>query len=313
MKLLEFYERFPTEESCKQAFIEYRLKEGIVCRKCGSTSHYWKKYRQQWECKKCSFRTTIKSGTVMQNSKLSFRYWFIAMHLLTSTKKSFSAKEVQRQLGHKRYEPVWAMMHKIRSVMGLRDSQYTLKDQVELDEGFFEIVREKEKRGEPLKTGRGSQRQAMIMVMTEFREADEQEMNSQHKHNKQLKFIKMERIYSLEKDKLERDVKKFLEIGSIIKSDNSTSYNNLKNSYEHRPETVLKKNADKALPWVHTMISNAKKLLLNTHHRIDDVFLQNYLNAYVYKLNRRYFKDIFERLLLAAVSFRWNYLGERYG
>jgi hypothetical protein len=50
--------------------------------------------REQWECKECGFRTTIKSGTVMENNKLSFQYWFVTMHLLSCTKKSFSAKEI---------------------------------------------------------------------------------------------------------------------------------------------------------------------------------------------------------------------------
>ena len=65
---------------------------------------------EKWECKQCGHRTTLRSGTVMQSSKLPFQYWFLAMHLLTSTKKSFSAKEIQRQIGHKRYEPIWAMV-----------------------------------------------------------------------------------------------------------------------------------------------------------------------------------------------------------
>jgi len=68
------------------------------------------------------------------------QYWFIAMHLLTATKKSSSAKEMQRQLEHNRYEPIWAMMHKIRSVLGLRDDGHTLTYAIELDEGFFETV-----------------------------------------------------------------------------------------------------------------------------------------------------------------------------
>ena len=76
----------------------------------------------------------------MQSSKQSFQYWFIAMHLITATKKSFSAKELQRQLGLKHYEPIWAMMHKIRSVMGLRDAEYLLSKWIELDEGFFETA-----------------------------------------------------------------------------------------------------------------------------------------------------------------------------
>ena len=40
-------------------------------------------------------------------------------------------------MGHKRYQPIWEMMHKLRSVMGLRDGKYTLNGIVELDEGFF--------------------------------------------------------------------------------------------------------------------------------------------------------------------------------
>jgi DNA-directed RNA polymerase subunit RPC12/RpoP len=72
MRILDFYKRFPDEESCKQEFIQFRLNEGITCKRCKSSNHYWKKKREQWECKQCSFRTTIKSGTVMENSKLSF-------------------------------------------------------------------------------------------------------------------------------------------------------------------------------------------------------------------------------------------------
>lgn len=72
----------------------------------------------------------------MHGSKLPFKYWFIAMHLLTATKHSFSALELQRQLGHKRYQPIWEMIHKLRSIMGMRDGKYTLKGDIEIDEGF---------------------------------------------------------------------------------------------------------------------------------------------------------------------------------
>jgi hypothetical protein len=39
------------------------------------------------------------------------------------TKKGLSAVEVQRQLGHNRYEPIWAMKYKIKAIMGLRDDR----------------------------------------------------------------------------------------------------------------------------------------------------------------------------------------------
>lgn len=41
-------------------------------------------------------RTTLTSGTVMHGTKLPIMYWYIAMHFLTSMKKSFLALEMQR-------------------------------------------------------------------------------------------------------------------------------------------------------------------------------------------------------------------------
>lgn len=314
MKILDFYQRYPTEETCKAAFIENRIKEGVVCKCCGHKEHYWKKNREQWECKKCAHRTTIKSGTVMENSKLSFQYWFIAMHLMSCTKKSFSAKEIQRELGHKRYQPIWEMLHKIRSVMGLRDDRYQLNNEIELDDGFFETVSSKRDKEETLKRGRGSQRQTTVLVMAESKQVEESSLNKKYKHKKKLGFIKMKVIKGGFKEELfTSGVEKNVVPETIIKSDGSTSYSGLSENYNHQPETIPQKEAGKKLPWVHTTISNAKRMLLDVHHRIDDDFLENYLNAFVFKLNRRYFDDIFERVLRAAVLYRWDYLGERYG
>lgn len=313
MKLIDFLEHFPDEEHCKEAFKSYRLKQGVVCRKCGGTSHYWKQYREQWECKNCRHRTTLKSGTVMHGSKLSFQYWFIAMHLLTSTKKSFSAKEIQRQLGHKRYEPIWLMVHKLRCVMGLKDDEYQLKDEIELDEGFFETVSITRDNSEPLKRGRGSQRQTTVLVSVESKEAGDDYNPKKHGKKKKVGYLKMKVLESLKKKEVTEVVESSVEENTKITSDKSTSYVDLENKFQVDAKVIPKKNIPKVLPWVHTVISNAKRLLLDVHHRIDDDFLQNYLNEFCYKFNRRYFENLFDRLMVAVVSYRWNYLGEKYG
>ena len=80
---------------------------------------------------------SLKSGIVMENSKLSYQYWFIAFHLMTATKKTISALELQRQIGDKYYEPIWVMMHKIRLVMVKRDNQYKLSEELEADESYY--------------------------------------------------------------------------------------------------------------------------------------------------------------------------------
>jgi len=61
------------------------------------------------------------------------------------------------------------------------------------------------------------------------------------------------------------------------------------------------------LPWVHTVISNAKKMTLGVHHSVAKQYLQNYLNEFVWKINRRNFKsDPFERAMTMAVDSFWN-------
>lgn len=310
MNILDFYRKYPSEETCKEAFIEHRKQEGVVCKKCGCKKHYWKTSKEQWQCSNCSFRTTIKSGTVMENSKLPYQYWFIAMHLLTTTKKSFSAKEIQRQMGHKRYQPIWEMLHKIRSIMGLRDSEYKLTNEIELDDGFFETVSINRKKEEPLKRGKGSQKQTTVLVMAESKEVLDGTLNKKYQCNKKLGFVKMKVIQGGFKSALfDAKVEPSVVKQTKILSDGSTSYTGLKENFEHKGEVLSKEEVNKVLPWVHTTISNAKRMLLDVHHRIDDDFLENYLNAYVYKLNRRYFNDIFERLLGIAVKYKWNCLG----
>ncbi len=124
MRLKLFFQTFPDEKSCKMYVKNFRESQGVCCKRCSKMNHFWMKKKEQWQCKNCKFRTTLKSGTIMESTKLSFQSWFYTMALMTMTKKGFSAKEIQRQLGRKRYEPVWYMMHKIRRRMGEKMSNH---------------------------------------------------------------------------------------------------------------------------------------------------------------------------------------------
>ena len=167
MNLLNFIQQYPDEQSCIERFKAQRNANGVVCQKCASREHFWLKNKLSYECKHCHSRQSLRSGTVMENSKLPFRYWFVAMHLLTGTKKSFSASELQRQLGDNRFQPIWEMLHKLRNVMGKRDSKYSLSGQVELDNAFITSLIPDDQKGEKLKRGVGSQNKSKVMGMTE--------------------------------------------------------------------------------------------------------------------------------------------------
>ena len=100
MNILQFTEHFPTEDSCKEHFRAQREHEGIKCKRCAGHHHYWLKAKWQWQCSGCGFRTTLKSGSIMEGSKVSVRTWYLAMAFMSFSKKGISAAELQRQLDH---------------------------------------------------------------------------------------------------------------------------------------------------------------------------------------------------------------------
>lgn len=303
MKLIDFMQVFPDEESCGRKLREYREAQGVVCPHCGGKEHYWKGDKKCFECKRCHYRQSLKANTVMHGSLLPLRYWFITMHLLTSTKKSFSAAELQRQLGHKNYMPIWAMLHKLRNAMGKRDAEYTVCGMVELDEGFFSTEAPDSEKGEPLKRGHGSQKKTKVLVLAET--ADGTPAKKSGKPTK-VKYIKMFVIDNLKSKTIDGKVKMYVNPDSTITSDDSKSYTNFKSLVkEHVHQVIEPAQVGKILPWVHVAIGNAKRLLLDVYHDISPDYLQNYLNEFCYKFNRRRFGDgLFDRLMVAALAYK---------
>ena len=236
---------------------------------------------------------------------MSYRYWFIAMHLLTSTKKSFSAKELQRQLGHNRYHPVWHMAHKLREAMGKRDGEYVLAGRIELDEGYFSTETPKEEKDKPLKRSRGSQRKTRVIVMAE---SEFVESPKSGQKPRRVGYLKMKVIDDLKRDTINEHVKTLACEAKEIDTDDSTSYVDLKNFVpKHNAQVIPKENVGVVLPWVHIAISNAKRQIINTFHDVKPEFLQKYLDEFCYKFNRRYFGEaLFNRLLVACVSYKMN-------
>lgn len=302
MKLLEFDKEYPDEASCIVKIKEIKDSEAWKCPRCGCTERYWKSDKHCYECKHCHHRESIRKGTVMENSKLPFLYWFKAMHLLTSTKHSFSALELQRQLGHKRYQPIWEMLHKLRDVMGKRDGKYILAGQVEIDEGFFSTAIPEGKKKEKLKAGAGSQAKTKVLVM-----AESTDVGGVKKRGKPKKVghIKMIVIPDAKSETVDSIAEKCIDVMSKVTSDATTSHVHFPKIFnEFVGRGINPKDIGKILPWVHVAISNAKSLLTDIYHGIKPEFLQEYLNEFCYKFNRRYFGEHqFDRLIFAIASY----------
>lgn len=306
MNLIKFIEEFPDEASCRSHFRLQREKEGITCKKCGCTHHYWLEGKQMWQCGRCRFRTTLRSGTIMQASKLPFQKWYLAPEasgaFMTFSKKGISAKEMQRQLAHKYYEPIWLMMHKLREAMGQRDDLYSLKDMVEFDEAYVAVATRAKA---VVKRGKGSQKKSNVAVMAESTPLEDPENGEK---SKSVRYFKMKVLENHKAESVDETLKESLDGKNIVFSDKSTSYVNISDYVEvHVSEVSNEKTTNHTLKWVHIAIANLKRNLLGVYHKIKGEYLQRYLNEFCYKLNRRYFGDkLFDRLIIATANSQWH-------
>jgi len=306
MVLFDFYKMFPDEASCVEYLKDLRINTGMKCKKCGNGEFYWKRDRLMFECKKCKSRISIRTGTIFQNSSLPLSLWFKTIHLISATKKTFSALEVQRQLRYKNYETIWEMLHKLRWVMGKRDDKYKLDTYLEIDEGFFKVVDKDISKGqldEEQKRGSGSINHLKVLVLIESEPVEEQDEKYKHKPKRKCGHLKMIVSEDLKAETINRNIEGAVQSGINAMTDKYRGYSKLKEILNHQEiNTTGMKEVHKTFPWVRSAIGNSKKILQGFHHSIGKEYLQSYLNEFCYKFNRRYMPDLFNRLLIACIT-----------
>ena len=137
MTMVEFMERFNTEEKCREYLYKIRWPEGFVCPHCGEKAEPFRiKSRNRLQCRHCMKQTSVTVGTIMEKSRTPLVKWFLAIYMMSQDKRGCSAKKLQRDLGIA-YDTAWTMSHKIRHAMGERDNLYMLSGTVEVDDAFF--------------------------------------------------------------------------------------------------------------------------------------------------------------------------------
>jgi hypothetical protein len=220
---------------------------------------------------------------------------------MSMTKKGISAKEMQRQLGHNRYETIWKMVHKIREAMGNRENLYKLTGMIEFDEAF---IKKSTPKATKLKRGKGSQGVQNVAVAAESTPLEDMHSGKKSKH---YGYLKMKVLPGQDSEAVDEMVRENIDEKSIVFSDKSSNYINISDHVEtHYEEKSTKESAITTFKWVHIAISNVKRWILGIHHKIKGKYLQAYLDEFCYKVNRRYFGErLFDRLVIAMAKTYW--------
>src|ERR687884_2197671 len=112
-----FLARFGTDEQCRGYLLKARWPNGFQCTACGHGDAYALRTKIVYECVACRKQHSLLAGTLFEQTKTGLARWFLAIYLVTSSKRGISAMELQRQMGFGSYGTAWAWLHKIRRAM----------------------------------------------------------------------------------------------------------------------------------------------------------------------------------------------------
>jgi len=263
--IIEFRDRFSSEEDCILYLKQLRWPSGFSCPNCNGKS-FWQTEKLLLKCKVCKKRISIIAGTIFHGTHKPIRFWFEAMWYITSQKYGTNALGLQRILGLGSYHTAWEWLHKLRRAM-VCPNRNKLSGIVEIDETMVGG----EGHG---KRGRGAEKKTLVAIAVEDKKQGE---------IKSIGRIRLAVIPDASSKSLLKFISENVEEGSHIRTDGWKGYNKIiKNNYQH---TVLKSND---LIICHLVASLMKRWLLGTYQgAASKQHLDYYLDEYTFRFNRR--------------------------
>lgn len=280
--LIEFQKRFPDEAACAAYLREARWPEGFVCPSCGGVRG-WALSGKAWthECAACHRQTSVTAGTVLHGSKLPLTVWFWAAYLMATHSNGISALQVQQQLGLGSYRTAWMLCAKLRRAM-VAPGRNPLAGLVEVDETDLPC----RSRNDPPSGGGGRSHQGKILVAG----AVEVQENGPGR-------IRLSVIRDFSAASLHRFLRAAVAPGATAKTDGWSGYPGAP-GVSHDPHVIGPIAAHIVLPWVHRVFSNLKTWALGVYHGLRRKHIQTYLDAFVFRFNRRRTRHAAFRTLL---------------
>ena len=284
--LLEFQRAFPDEAACATHLEKLRWPEGFVCARCGAVDDPYRVRSRPsvLQCRACLAQARLTAGTIMHGTRTPLLVWFWGAYLATTHTPGLSATQFQRQLGIKRYETAFQILHKLRAAMVRpgRDKIGTDGVHAEVDETYVG--------GRTRGEGRGNTHKVIVAGAIEVRELE----NPRRKGVRQFYAgrLRLALVPSRARLALEDFVQATVEPGTTVVTDDWIGYDGLAElGYEHNPITINddQSRTDESLPMIHLVFSNLKAWILGTHHSVSARHLPAYLNEFVFRFNRRFY------------------------
>jgi transposase-like protein len=217
----------------------------------------------------------LTAGTVLHNTKTPLTIWFWAGYLMVTDKRGASALWLQRQLGLRRYETAWLLLHKLRRAM-VNTAREPLHGDVELDDTWIGGTQPGLRGSRQLK----GRKAALVLVAVERRG----DISGR---------VRMAVIPDFRASTFKAFLAAHVAPGATLHTDGLTSFGAAAiEGYRHVPHTqpirtALRRGVASVVPLADRAIGNLQQWLIGTHHGVSRAQLQVYLDEFVFRHNRR--------------------------
>lgn len=270
------------EQAAQDFLIKFRWPNGIICPRCQADKVYRLNVknvkRTVLKCAKCRKQFSSTVGTIFEDSHIPLSKWFMAMHLMCSSKKGMSAHQLHRMLGVT-YKTAWFMAHRLRHGMTQWDDGSKLGGIVECDETY---IGGKMKGG-----GQGKDNKVPVFALVQ--------------RGGKVRSMVMPRVTARN---LRTAVHDHVEKTAQLMTDSFLGYKALSKDYASH-EIVNHSDGEYVRGNVHTntvegYFSLLKRGIVGTYHHVGEKHLHRYLAEFDFRYNAR--KDSDEIRTVAALK-----------
>jgi transposase-like protein len=134
--MIQAVAQFADPQIAHDFFVQIRWPHGPACPRlgCGSMDVAFLANQNRWYCRACKKQSSVKVGTIFEDSPISLSKWLPAIWLLASNRNGISSCEVARALNVTQ-KTAWFMLHRIRTAMADQSFE-KFQGPVEADETY---------------------------------------------------------------------------------------------------------------------------------------------------------------------------------
>ncbi len=285
MNLITLVENFHSEENCREYLEGLRWPHGVQCPHCNGKKISRIHERNQFDCDSCRYRFSVTSDTVLHDTHLPLWKWFLAVYLITESKKSISANQLRRSL-KVTYRTAWFLSHRIRHALATPNA--LLSGVVEIDESY--IGPRKPRYKGTSKAGRGTSKQMIVGAVE--RGGSVRISKADAADRKTLRAFILDHV---------------ADGATALYTDDNPAYGDMSDS-NTKHETVNHSAKEWVRGDVHTNTiegswSLFKRCIIGAYHKVSVKHLDKYLDEFEFRFNNRdnpyIFRDALKELVTA--------------